>query len=80
MAKTSTKKAATRASTRRELVETGTDTRYAKRSADGTWKDMDDVSRSLRADTPRRARTAVKPGHGDQGDVTRVVKRAAKKR
>lgn len=80
MAKTSTKKTAQRSSAKRELVDTGTDKRYAKRSTDGTWKEMDDVGRSLGADTPRAARTAVKPGYGDQGDVKRVVKRAAKKR
>lgn len=51
-----------------------------KRASDGTWSDMDDVSRSLSVDRQRAAKTAVMPGHGDQGDRRRVVKRAAKKR
>jgi len=85
MAKKSVKKSAARpsskrSSSRRELVDTGTDKRYAKRASDGTWKEMDDVGRSLAADTPRAARKAVSSGFGDQGDSRRVTKRAAKKR
>ena len=80
MAKTSAKKAARRPTTKRELVDTGADKRYAKRTSGGTWSEMDDVSRSLGTDRKRAAKTAVKPGHGDQGDRPRVVKKAAKKK
>ena len=67
MAKTSPKKTAKRATTKRELIDTGTDTRYAKRASDGTWSEMDDVGRSLGADRRRVAKTTVAPGYGDQG-------------
>ena len=80
VAKTSPKKTAQRSTTKRELIDTGTDKRFVKRASDGTWSDMDDVSRSLSVDRQRAAKTAVTPGHGDQGDRRRVVKRAAKKR
>jgi hypothetical protein len=80
VAKTSTKKTAKRSTTRRELIDTGTDKRFVKRASDGTWSEMDDVSRSLGADRQRAAKTTVKPGHGDQGDRRRAVKKAAKKR
>jgi hypothetical protein len=43
MAKKSVKKAATRSTTKRELIDTGTDKRFAKRAADGTWTETDDV-------------------------------------
>ncbi|AMY09610.1 hypothetical protein LuPra_02829 [Luteitalea pratensis] len=78
--KKATKKTAKRSTTKRELIDTGVDKRYAKRAADGTWTDMDGVGRSLRADRARTAKTAVKPGHGDQGDRKRATKKAAKKR
>jgi len=78
--KKSTKKTATRASSKRELINTGTDARFVKRSADGAFKESDDVGRSQRADRARTAKTTVKPGHGDQGDRKRVVKKAAKKK
>ena len=80
MAKTSPKKAVKRSTTKRELVDTGTDKRYAKRTGAGTWSEMDDVSLSLGTDLRRAAKTTVKPGYGDQGDRKRVVKKAAKKR
>ncbi|MBA2528312.1 MAG: hypothetical protein H0V18_21380 [Pyrinomonadaceae bacterium] len=61
---------------KRELIDTGSDKRYVKRNADGTFKESDDVGRSLSADRRRKAKTKVKPGYGDQGDQP---KRAAKK-
>jgi hypothetical protein len=39
-----------RQAAKRELIDTGTDKRYVKRRADGTFKESGDVSRSLRAD------------------------------
>lgn len=62
---------------RRELIDTGTDKRYVKRRKDGTFKESDDVGRSLLADRRTKARTKVKPGFGDQGDQP---KRSSKKK
>lgn len=80
MAKKSIRQAPNRSSTTRTLIETGTDKRYVKRRGDGTFKESDDLGQSLAVDVRRAANTATKPGHGDQGDVKRPVKRAEKKR
>jgi hypothetical protein len=75
--KASTKKASTtsskssRGSGKRELINTGTDKRFVRRRGDGTFKESDDVSRSLSADRRRTAKTAAKPGQGDRGDRKR---------
>ena len=69
-----TRKAAKRAG-RRESIDTGRDARYAKRSTSGQFAEMDDVGRSQRADKPKKAKTEVASGFGDQGD-----RRPAKKR
>jgi len=53
---------------KRELIDTGRDKRYVKRNPDGTFKESDDVARSLAADRRTKAKTTVKPGFGDQGD------------
>lgn len=63
-----------KASGKRELLNTGTDKRYAKRNSDGTFSEMDDVSKSLRADARKQAKKTVKPGFGDQGDQKRKKK------
>jgi hypothetical protein len=60
-----------RKAAKRELIDTGTDKRYVKRRADGTFKESDYVSRSLRADRAHKAKTTVKSGYGDQGDQPR---------
>jgi hypothetical protein len=52
----------------RELIDTGTDKRYIRRNPDGTFKESDDVGRSLAQDRKRAAKTRVKPGQGDRGD------------
>ena len=57
-----------RKAAKRELINTGTDKRYVRRAANGTFKESDDVSRSLAQDRQRKARTAAKPGQGDKGD------------
>lgn len=62
------KSSAKRASSKRELIKTGTDKRYVRRSGKGTFKESDDVSRSLSADRPKKAKTAAKRGQGDKGD------------
>jgi hypothetical protein len=53
---------------KRELIDTGTDKRFVRRSADGTFKESDDVGRSLAQDRQRKAKTKVKSGQGDKGD------------
>lgn len=55
-------------STKRELIDTGTDKRYVRRSAGGQFKESDDVGRSLSLDRRRTAKRKAKPGQGDKGD------------
>jgi hypothetical protein len=56
---------------KRELIDTGTDKRYMRRNKKGQFNESDDVSRSLRQDVKRRAKTVVKAGQGDKGDQKR---------
>ena len=60
-----------RSSSKRELIDTGTDKRYVRRSASGQFKESDDVGRSLSADRRRKAKTTTKSGQGDRGDRKR---------
>jgi hypothetical protein len=53
---------------KRELIDTGTDKRYVRRSARGQFKESDDVGRSLAADRRKKAKKVAKRGHGDKGD------------
>jgi hypothetical protein len=71
MAKTTAaaKKSATKKRTsKRELIDTGTDQRYVRRDAGGKFKESADVARSLAADRRQKAQTKVKSGQGDKGD------------
>ena len=77
MAKAS-KGAAKKSSDKRELINTGTDKRFVKRNADGTFKESDDVSKSLSKDVKQHAKKEVKPGYGDKGDQPK--KKSAKKK
>ena len=52
----------------RELIDTGTDKRYARRNDDGTFKESDDVGKSLSADVKRHAETKKPKNQGDKGD------------
>jgi hypothetical protein len=52
----------------RELIDTGTDKRYMRRNDDGTFKQSDDVGRSLAEDVKKHAKTVVRAGQGDKGD------------
>jgi hypothetical protein len=70
---------ARRSTQKRELINTGDDTRYVKRTSRGRFKDSDDVARSQRTDKATKAKKVVKSGFGDQGD-RRSTKRVAKKR
>ena len=53
---------------KRERIDTGTDTRFVRRGAEGTFKESDDVGSSLAADRRTRAGTKVESGQGDKGD------------
>ena len=68
---------AKRSTTKRELIDTGSNKMFAKRESQGRFKEMDDVGRSLATDRRSTAKTTVKSGHGDQGDRPRA---AVKKR
>ena len=57
---------------KRELIEPHPgDKRYVRRDDDGTFKESDDVSRSLSQDVRKHAKTTVEPGQGDKGDQKR---------
>lgn len=75
MAKASKKAAPKKASGKRELIAPNNDKRYARRKADGTFKESDDVGKSLAADVKQKAKTKVKPGYGDRGDQAKKKKR-----
>jgi hypothetical protein len=62
------KAAKKKASSKRELIDTGTDKRYVRRDAEGQFKESDDVGRSLSADRRRKAKKKSKSGQGDKGD------------
>jgi hypothetical protein len=57
-----------RASSKRTLVNTGSDKRYVRRNPKGQFKESDDVGRSLAADRRTSSKTKSKRGHGDRGD------------
>jgi hypothetical protein len=62
---------AKRSTSRRELIDTGTNKMYAKRDVRGRFREMDDVGRSVASDRRRKAKTETKPGYGDRGDRKR---------
>jgi hypothetical protein len=47
------------------------DKRYVRRTKQGEFKKEVDVGRSLAADRRSKAKTKVKKGQGDRGDVAR---------
>ena len=57
-----------RGSSKRELIDTGTDKRYVRRDEEGQFKESDDVGKSLSQDQKRQAKNVAKPGQGDRGD------------
>ena len=61
-----------RTARKRELIDTGTDKRYARRDARGRFtRDQEDVGRSSASDQRQRAEHVSKPGQGDRGDRAR---------
>jgi len=70
--KAARKKAVRKSAAKRELIDTGTNKLYVRRNARGTsFKEADDVGRSLSADRRRKAKTVSKRGQGDKGDRRR---------
>ena len=57
-----------RAAGKRDLVKSRAGKFYAKRTAKGRFKEMDQVGRSLAADRRKKAKRKAKSGHGDTGD------------
>jgi hypothetical protein len=55
-------------SSRRELIDTGKAKSFGRRDAQGRFKEMDVVGRSLSSDRRTQAKTSSKPGQGDRGD------------
>lgn len=56
---------------KRELIDTGTDKRYARRDEQGRFRESDDVGKSLAQDVRKTAKASVKAGQGDKGDRKR---------
>jgi len=58
-------------SSKRELIDTGTDKRYVRRDEKGRFDEVVDVGRSLSQDVKKHSKTKVPPGQGDRGDQRR---------
>ena len=56
---------------KRELIDTGTDKRYVRRDEKGQFEESDDQGRSLAQDVRQAAKTTVESGQGDRGDQKR---------
>jgi hypothetical protein len=56
---------------KRELIDTGTDKRFARRDPKGQFKESDDVGKSLAADRRKQAKTVAPKGQADRGDRKR---------
>ena len=57
------------AARKRELIEpTAGDKRYVRRDAQGQFKEVDDVGKSLSQDQKRKAKKPAGKGQGDRGD------------
>jgi hypothetical protein len=69
-------KSKARSAGKRDTVRTKHATLYAKRTARGRFKEMDEKGRSLSSDRRRRAKRTVRSGYGDQGDRRRRRKAA----
>jgi hypothetical protein len=70
--KAARKKTVRKRAAKRELINTGTNKLYVRRSSRGTsFKEAEDVGRSLAQDRRRKAKHVAKPGQGDRGDRRR---------
>ena len=61
-------KTAKRPAGKRDLVKGKNATMFAKRSAKGRFKEIDETGKSLRSDRRSKAKTKAKSGFGDRGD------------
>jgi hypothetical protein len=67
--KVAKKKTARRKAAKRELIDTGANKLYVRRNKRGTsFKEVEDVGRSLSQDRRRKASKVAKRGQGDRGD------------
>ena len=67
--KVAKKKTVRRKAAKRELIDTGTSKLYVRRNKRGTsFKEVEDVGRSLSQDRRRKAKKVAKRGQGDRGD------------
>ena len=57
-----------RSTSKRDLLNKRKGKAFAKRTAEGRFKEIDPVTRSLPADRRKKAKRKVRSGHGDQGD------------
>lgn len=61
------KKVAHKKAAKRELIDTGSNRPFVRRNARGTsFKEVEDVGRSLTADRRRKTKAVAKPGQGDR--------------
>ncbi len=67
-AKKKSAKKAKRSSAKRDLVKGKNATMYAKRSATGRFKEMDEQGRAQKSDRRTKAKRKTKSGYGDRGD------------
>jgi hypothetical protein len=66
------KKTARRKAAKREVINTGTNKLYVRRNRRGTsFREVEDVGRSLTQDRRRKAKAVAKRGQGDRGDRRR---------
>jgi len=67
--KVAKKKTARRKAAKRELINTGSNKLFVRRNKRGTsFKEVEDVGRSLAQDRRRKAKSVAKRGQGDRGD------------
>ncbi len=72
--KVAKKKPARRKAAKRELIDTGRNNLYVRRNRRGmSFKEVEDVGRSLAQDRRRKAKTVAKRGQGDRGDRKRTA-------
>ena len=57
-----------KSSSKRELINTGSDKRYVRRDEKGQFGESDDQGRSLSKDPRQHAKTKSERGQGDRGD------------
>jgi hypothetical protein len=62
---------ARKASSKRELIDTGRDKRFVRRDEKGRFDGVVDVGKSLAADRRQHSKNIVPPGQGDRGDQKR---------